>query len=169
MKRERRWILIIALCLLATVSAWAETYAVSVRLSSAPEDEPIVFELLADVEEGAMDVFFGGGHIIFDVDVEGVSESSWHESVNAARTGGATYLLLVDVAFALEGDGEVVPTEASVSLVDVNTEEHGTIGRVVAADLSSTAAESAEELSMRVGSRAAEVALSEIREGGKPW
>ena len=168
MVRRRHWTLIALFTIVAASAAGAETLAVTVRLAAAPEDEPGITELVADVEEGAMDAMFATGHIVFDIDPVGTSDSSWLGAITTARRGGATSLIVIDVSYALVGERGLLPRDATVMIVDVVQESDRLLDRINALTLAGAESQTAEALSLSLGREAALLALAEIVEGTTP-
>ncbi len=169
MYRERRSLLLSALLLFAVSSAGAETFAVSVRLETGPEDEPQLSLLLASIEEGAMEAMFAAGHIVFDIDVDGASESTRFRAIDLARAGGASFLVLIDATFELVPGRGPVPSLATVTVVDVDSEQERPADPVDPRTLAGAEEMLPAELSLEIGLRAAEHALSEIGEVEGVW
>ena len=169
MYRRRHWTLIALFIIYAATAAGAETLAVSVRLVAAPEDEPRIPELVADVEEGAMDAMFANGHIVFDIDQSDMSEASWLGAVTTAREGGASRLIVIDVRYELVRERGVLPRQTDITVVDVERELDLPIDRIDALDLPGAESQTAEALSLSVGREAALRALARVVEGTTSW
>ena len=169
MYRECRSLLLFALLLLAVTSVGAETLAVSVRLETGPEDEPQLILLLASIEEGAMEAMFANGHIVFDIDVDGASESTRFGAIDLARVGGASFLVLIDASFELTPGRGLVPSLTTVTVVDVESEQERAADLVDPRTLAGAEEMLPADLSLEIGVRAAEHALSEIGEVEGVW
>jgi hypothetical protein len=166
---RRRYPLVFALLLFAVASAGAETLAISVRLVSGPADEPGLIPLLATIEEGVMETMFARGHIVFDIDLDGATDSSRYQAVDLARAGGATFLVLVDVAFELVPGRGLIPSMTQVTVVEVDSARDLSAGSVNSGLLASSDGSPPDVLALNVGTEAAENALSEIGEVGSAW
>lgn len=169
MYRGHRCHLLLVLLLFAVASVGAETFAVSVRLVTGPGEEPELTPLQASIEEGAMEAMFADGHIVFDIDLDEASESTRFQAIDRARAGGATFLVLIDAAFELVSGRGLVPSLTTVTVVDIESELDRRADPVDPRLLAGWDDKTPDALSLDVGVRAAEHALSEIGEVGGAW
>ena len=169
MYRRRRCSLLCALLLFAAASVGAETLAVSVRLAIGPEDQPQLIPLLASIEEGAMEAMFAAGHIVFDIDLDEASESTRFQAIDLARAGGATFLVLIDATFEVVPGRGLVPSLTTVTVVDIEFERDIPADPVDPRTLPGAEDKPPGALSLAIGVRAAEHALSEIEEVEGVW
>lgn len=169
MYRRHRCPLLFVLLLLAVVSVGAETIAVSVRPATRPEEEPQLIPLLMSLEEGAMEALFAAGHIVFDIDLSEASESTRFQAIDGARAGGATFLVLIDAAFELVPGRGLVPSLTAVTVVDIESERDMPADPVDPGTLAGAEDKAPDALSLDVGVRAAENAMSEIGEVEGAW
>ncbi len=169
MYRKRRSLLLFALLLFAVTSVGAETFAVFVRLETGPEDEPQLSLLLSSIEEGAMEAMFANGHIVFDIDLDGEPESTRFGAIDLARAGGASFLVLIDATFELIPGRGLVPSLSTVTIVDVESERERPADPVDPRTLAGAEEMLPADLSLEIGVRAAEHALSEIGEVEGVW
>jgi hypothetical protein len=169
MYRRQRYPLLFALLLMAVATAGAETLAISVRLVSGPEDDPGVLPLLANIEEGVMETMFAQGHIVFDIDLDGATDASRYQAIDLARTGGATFLVLVDAVIEVAPGRGLIPSLTQVTVVDVESERDRPAGTIELGSLPGSDVSGPDALAVDVGTEAAGYALSEIGEVGSAW
>jgi hypothetical protein len=157
-------LLVFGLVLLSPLSA--ETIAIAVRQRSERESAPGLAE---SVEQGAMELLFGSGHIVFDLDLDPEADLYLYRAISEALIGGASYLVLVDLEFRVSDERGLEPDRLRVTTVDAQTDE-----RLGQESLSAGALEQYEELDAetiadRLGGQAAEVAIESITGGNSEW
>ena len=97
------WILYLLFSLLCSgFLLQAETVLIFTRNSLNPERQAVV-ELQSAVEDGVMETFFDAGHIVFNAgivtDNDSLDVPSERLSLRLAKSGGALYLLEIDLEY----------------------------------------------------------------------
>lgn len=169
MVTRRRFFLIAVLGVCAAAAAGAETLAVAVRLADMPEEADGVAGLLATIEEGAMDVLFADGHIVFDIDGVDQLQLTMFQAIDQARAGGATYLVLIDTSIDVVPRGGPTPGLTRVTVVEVGSEQERTADPVDPRAFVGADEKPLDAVLLEVGARAAELALGEIGEVDASW
>lgn len=169
MVNRRRYFIIAVLSVCAITAAGAETLAVAVRLTDPPEDTDVVAGLLAMIEEGAMDTLFADGHIVFDIDGGYQQRLTTFQAIDQARSGGATYLVLIDTDIDVAPRRGPSPGLARVTVVDIESEHERAVGPVDPRTFVGADEKPLDALLLEVGARAAGLALGEIGEVDASW
>lgn len=143
-----------------------ETVAVTVRQRSDHEQGPA---LAAQVEQGAMDHFFGAGHIVFDLDIDPHDEVYTYRAIDQALAGGAAFLVVLDLSFVTATGRELAPAAVEVAVVDVTSEEELASATLRAANLQNIAELMPQTIAARLGELAAGRALEAIAGDTAAW
>lgn len=105
---------------------FAETVMLFARVEPSVGGKGVNVERFVAVENGVEDQFYNAGHIIFDTGAPhsggngAVSHSNgWAEQV--ARSGGADFLLIVNLKFPEALKGADLPSTASYEFVDLKS------------------------------------------------
>ena len=143
-----------------------ETIAVSVRQRSEHEQGPL---LAAQVEQGAMDHFFGAGHIVFDLDIDPNDEVYTYRAIDQALSGGAAYVVVLDMTFMTAAERELAPDTVDLAVLDVVSEDELARRAFSASDLERFAELTPQTIADRLGALAAGSALEAIAGGNAEW
>ncbi len=115
----KRWIIGSFLCafFLAGGAAFADTVMLYTQMRASADSQNKNVERYVAIEDGVMALFFDSGHIIFDTGLPQSAKSgapsanpseTW--AAETAKTGGASYLLEVELSFPDAPSPSVVPT-----------------------------------------------------------
>jgi len=169
MYKRRRCPLLFALLLFAVASVGADTLAVFVWAETGPVEESQLAPLLAGIEEGAMETMFANGHIVFDIDLGEEADSTGIQAIDLARSGGATFLVLIEAGFELAPGRRAAPSVTTVTVVEVESERERPAVLVDPGAFRGSDEMSPDALAVTVGAQAAEHALLEIGEVEGAW
>jgi hypothetical protein len=141
----------------------AETIAIVTRHTNDHEGTLL---LVALVEQGAMEFFFQAGHIVFNLPFDPDAPMTTDGALEAARDGGASHVVLLDLILEAHGHRGSRPRQAVVILLEVATGAE--LERVVldAATLDRVRDPSAQAIAERLGSAASEAVAGKLGEGG---
>jgi len=125
----KKLILLVILVLLPGF-LFAETVMLYTRMQPAETEKGKNIDQFIAVEDGVEDQFYNSGHIIFDAGVPRAEDQSsvpinksdsW--AVQTAVSGGASYLLVVNLTFPSDTVAAVVPESISYRFADLKTGE----------------------------------------------
>ncbi|MFO7781169.1 MAG: hypothetical protein R6W94_06025 [Spirochaetia bacterium] len=157
-------ILILSMAIISPVTA--ETIAISVRQQSDEDEAPV---LAARAEQGAMELLFGAGHIVFDLDIEPNDDDYLSRAVESARAGGAWYVVILELTFETIGERGFEPDAASVTVVEIDAPHQMDETVIHAGELERDDEMSAVTIADRLGAQAAAFALDSIGGGESEW
>jgi hypothetical protein len=107
---------------------FAETVMLYARMQPVESHQAANVDQFIAVEDGVEDQFYNSGHIIFDAGVpetptvakaSAVQTDGWAEQT--AKSGGANYLLFVNLGFPTAATASSVPSTVSYRFMDLKT------------------------------------------------
>ena len=141
----------------------AETIAIAARHTNDHEGADL---LVALVEQGAMEYFFQAGHIVFNLPSDPDIPMTVERALDAARAGGASHIVMLDVTLEPHGPRSSTPRKAVVILLEVETGVELERRVFDAATLDRVRELSPQAIAERLGSAASEAVADRIGEGG---
>ncbi len=134
MTSQRRFFCAVIMTVLAVPAIWSETVLVAVYQSGTGEMKDQSRFYLSAVEDGVMDVFFDGGHIVFNVGsfsvVGGSAVQARYDVREMAKDGGASFAVHVTMDVIETEDGMIEPVRVEYRFVNVSTDQILTQGRM---------------------------------------
>ena len=107
---------------------FAETVMLLTRVKPDQSKPHVAVEQSIAVEDGVEDQFFSSGHIIFDAGISDQVKAApnsvngsdgWAEET--AKSGGATFLLIVSLEYAAATRSAILPSAATYRFMDLKT------------------------------------------------
>ncbi|MFP4114015.1 MAG: hypothetical protein ACOC2Y_03330 [Spirochaetota bacterium] len=144
----------------------AETVSISVRQQAEQEEAPVLADF---VEQGAMEHLFTTGHVVFDLEIDPADDLYLYRAIGDARTGGASYLVILELAFSATEERGLLPDRIDATMIDLADESVINEATLFADDLDRYAELDAETIAIRLGSLAAEMAAAGITGGEQGW